>query len=93
MNYYEQIMKDFEYVTKQTENIVIASKSYEYNGTTVTAEISYTRDKETGEVINGSCYAYYNGIFHAAQNYRDAIRIAQEIVEAWKAGKDYEGGN
>ena len=71
---------------------VIASKSFEYNGTTVTAEISVMRDK-FGEVVNGSCYAYYNGIFHHAQDYQDAIRIAEEIIEAWKQGKDYEGGN
>lgn len=93
MDYYEQMMKDVEYVANQTEYVVIASKRYEYNGTTVTSEMAYTRDKATGEVINGSCYAYYNGIFHGAKNYQDAIRIAQEIVEAWKAGKDYEGGN
>lgn len=71
---------------------VIASKSFEYNGTTVTAEMSVMRDK-SGEVVNGSCYANYNGIFHPAQNYQDAIRIAGEIIEAWKQGKDYEGGN
>lgn len=71
---------------------VIASKSYEYNGTTVTAEMCVMRD-ESGEVVNGSCYAHYNGIYHSAQNYQDAIRIAEEIIEAWKQGKDYEGGN
>lgn len=71
---------------------VIASKTFEYNGTTVTAEMSAMRDK-SGEVVNGSCYAHYNGIFHPAQNYQDAIRIAEEIIEVWKQGKDYEGGN
>ena len=70
---------------------VIASKSFEYGGTTVTAEMSIMRD-ESGEVVNGSCYAYYNGIFHHAQDYQDAIRIAKEIIDTWKQGKDYEGG-
>ena len=71
---------------------VIASITYEYNGSTVTAEISVLRDA-AGEVVNGSCYAYYNGIFHSAQNYQEAIRIAKEIIETWKQGRDYEGGN
>lgn len=71
---------------------VIASKAFEYNGTTVTAEMSIMRD-ESGEVVNGSCYAHYNGIFHPAQNYQDAIRIAKEIIASWEQGKDYEGGN
>lgn len=88
MNYLENLMQEINDTTLE----VIASKSYEYNGTTVTAEMSITKDKTTGEVLNGSCYAYCNGIFHSAQSYQDAIRIAQEIIEAWKAGKDYEGG-
>lgn len=88
MNYLENLMQEINDTTLE----VIASKSYEYNGTTVTAEMSITKDKSTGEVLNGSCYAHYNGIFYSAQSYQDAIRIAQEIVEAWKAGKDYEGG-
>lgn len=88
MNYLENLMQEINDTTLE----VIASKSYEYNGTTVTAEMSITKDKTTGEVLNGSCYAYYNGIFHSAQSYQDAIRIAQEIIEAWEAGKDYEGG-
>lgn len=71
---------------------VIAAKTYEYNGSTVTAEMSVMRDA-SGEVVNGSCYAYYNGIFHPAQNYQEAIRIAKEIIETWKQGRDYEGGN
>ena len=71
---------------------VIASKSFEYNGTTVTAEMSVMRDK-SGEVVNGSCYAFYNGIYHSAQNYQEAIRIAEEIIDTWKQGKDYKGGN
>lgn len=88
MNYLENLMQEINDTTLE----IIASKSYEYNGTTVTAEMSITKDKSTGEVLNGSCYAHYNGIFHSAQSYQDAIRIAQEIIEAWKAGKDYEGG-
>lgn len=88
MNHLENLMQEINDTTLE----VIASKSYEYNGTTVSAEMSITKDKATGEVLNGSCYAYYNGIFHSAQSYQDAIRIAQEIIEAWKAGKDYEGG-
>lgn len=88
MNFLEKIIQELDSTTLE----IIASKSYEYDGTTVTAEMSITRDKVTGEVLNGSCYAYYNGIFHSAQSYQDAIRIAHEIIEAWKAGKDYEGG-
>ena len=76
----------------KTTTEVITSKSFEHNGATVTAEMSIMRD-ETGEIVNGSCYAHYNGIFHPAQNYQDAIRIAKEIVSAWEQGKDYEGGN
>lgn len=87
MNCIERLMQDLNNTTSE----VIASKSYEYDGTTVTAEMSITKDKATGEVLNGNCYAYYNGIFHSAQSYQDAIRIAQEIIEAWKTGKDYEG--
>lgn len=88
MNYLENIVQELD----STALEVIASKNYEYNGTTVTAEMSIIKDKSTGEVLNGSCYAHYNGIFYSAQNYQDAIRIAQEIIEAWKAGKDYGGG-
>ena len=71
---------------------VIASKTYAYNGSTVTAEMSVLRDA-SGEIVNGSCYAHYNGIYHPAQSYQDAIRIAKEIIAAWQQGKDYEGGN
>ena len=73
----------------KTTTEVIASKSFKYKEFTVTAEMSIMRD-ESGEVVNGSCYAHYNGIFHPAQNYQDAIRIAKEIVDIWKQGKDYE---
>lgn len=83
MDYIENLMQELNSTTID----IIASKSYEYNGTVVTAEMSVIKDKATGEVLNGSCYAHYNGIYHSAQNYQDAIRIAKEIVEAWKAGK------
>lgn len=89
MTYIDEIMQEFNNLP---ELEVIASKTYEANGTTVTAEMSVMRDKTTGEILNGSCYAYYNGIFHNAQDYRDAMRIAQEIVECIKAGKDYKEG-
>ena len=71
---------------------VIASKTLEYNGLRVTAEMSVMRD-ESGEIVNGSCCAHYNGIYHPAQTYQDAIRIAEAIIDAWKQGKDYKGGN
>lgn len=88
MNYIiDKIMDDLE----STSSEIIASKSYEYNGTKVTVEMSIIRDKSTGEVLNGSCYTYYNGVFHSAKNYQDAIRIALEIIAAWKSGKEYNG--
>lgn len=74
--------------TKET----IASKTLEHNGLRVTAEIYIERD-ESGEIVNGSCCAHYNGIYHPAPTYYDAIRIAEAIIDAWKQGKDYEGGN
>ena len=73
----------------KTTTEVIASKSFKYKEFTVTAEMSIMRD-ESGEIVNGSCYVYHSGIFHPAQNYQDAIRIAKEIVDIWKLGKDYE---
>ena len=76
----------------KTTTEVIASKSFRHNGDTVTAEMSIMRDG-TGEVVNGSCYAHYNGICHPARTYQDAIRIAKEIIDAWERGEDYEGGN
>lgn len=87
MDYINEIMREFD---NPPEIEVIASKTYEANGTTVTAEMSIIKDKETGEILNGSCYAHYNGIYHHAEDYLDAMRIAQEIIECIKAGKDYQ---
>lgn len=61
---------------------------------TATAEISVLRDVsdtgDLGEVVNGGCdVTTGGGIVYSADTYRDALKMAAELVTHWDAG-DYD---
>lgn len=89
MDFMQNLMDAF---SSTTSEIIDRKEFVSDNGVSVFAEISVVRDNESGEIINAGFNVHYNGLYvkNTPSEYRDAIKLAQEIVAAFNRGEELD---
>lgn len=80
---------DLFHDSQETEEEIIDQKEFDGGGTPIYAEISVTKDLETGQIINAAFYTRCNGLYKITRTYEEAIEIAIKTADALKRGEDY----
>lgn len=87
------IMQKFmDEVNSTTVEIIYREEFITNSGVSVFADISALKEKESGNIINATFNVHFNGLYikNTPNEYRDAIKIAQEIVATLNRGEDPE---
>ena len=85
------IMQKFmDEVNSTTVETIYRKEFVTESGVSVFADISALREKASGNIINATFNVHFNGLYvkNPPNEYRDALKLAQEIVATLNRGED-----